>query len=94
MYNLDPFSVLGSTHGAFGLLQFIPSSFLVFAVDGNGDGVIDLFNPDDAFHSTGNYLSKFGWDMKDEKKQRKALWRYNHDRIYVDVVTKYAKAIR
>jgi membrane-bound lytic murein transglycosylase B len=94
IYNLDPFSVSGSTHGAFGLLQFIPSSFLIFAVDGNGDGAIDLFNPADAFHSTGNYLSKFGWDMRDEKKQRSALWRYNHDRIYVDVVAKYAKAIK
>lgn len=94
LYNLDPFSVRGSTHGAFGLLQFIPSSFLIFAVDGDGDGKIDLFNPADAFHSTGNYLSKFGWNMRDEKKQRSALWRYNHDRIYVDVVAKYAKVIR
>ena len=94
IYNLDPFAVRGSTHGAFGLLQFIPSSFLMFAVDGNGDGAIDLFNTEDAFHSTGNYLSKFGWDMLDEKKQRKVLWKYNHDRVYVDIVAKYAKAIR
>lgn len=41
-YELDPFMIPGSTCGAFGLLQFIPSSFHLFAVDGDGDGFPEI----------------------------------------------------
>ena len=91
-HQLDPFEVKGSTHGAFGLLQFIPSSFQRFAIDGNGDGKIDLFNFEDAMASSANYLQKQGWGKK-EKQKKKALHAYNRDWGYVKTVMKYSKLI-
>lgn len=60
--NLDPLTIKGSYAGAIGLGQFMPSSWRNFAIDGSGDGRIDLFqNPDDAIASVGNFLAKHGW---------------------------------
>ncbi len=53
----------GSWAGAMGQCQFMPSSFLSFAADGNGDGKKDIWGTEaDVFASTANYLSKSGWD--------------------------------
>lgn len=55
-------NTMGSWAGAMGYVQFIPSSVLAYAVDGNGDGMIDIINNRvDAIHSAGNYLQKVGW---------------------------------
>ena len=55
----------GSWAGAMGQVQFMPSSFLSYAVDGNGDGRIDLWNTrEDYLSSAANYLAKSGWDYK------------------------------
>jgi membrane-bound lytic murein transglycosylase B len=52
----------GSWAGAMGHTQFIPTSYLAYAVDWTGDGVRDLWNSeDDALASTANYLAKAGW---------------------------------
>lgn len=52
----------GSWAGAFGQAQFLPSSFLAYAKDGDGDGRIDLWNSTaDAFASIGHYLASHGW---------------------------------
>ncbi len=60
--NRDPFSFKGSYAGAMGYPQFMPSSYLNFAVDFDNDGVKDLWdNPVDAIGSVANYLSKNGW---------------------------------
>ena len=46
-----------------GAPQFIASSYRNYAIDGNGDGKIDLFNSwDDVLMSIGNYLNRNGWD--------------------------------
>ncbi len=92
-HQLDPFEVKGSTHGAFGLLQFIPSTFQRFAMDGNGDGKIDLFNLEDAMTSSANYLQKQGWGRKERHKKR-ALHAYNRDWGYVKTIMKYSKIIK
>ncbi|MBT8139955.1 MAG: lytic murein transglycosylase B [Gammaproteobacteria bacterium] len=52
---------LGSYAGAMGISQFMPSNYRRLAVDGNGDGRIDLHNPVDAIHSVANYLVHHGW---------------------------------
>lgn len=57
----DPFEPVGSYAGAMGLGQFMPSSFHRFAVDFDGDGRRDLWNPVDAIGSVANYLSEHGW---------------------------------
>lgn len=52
----------GSWAGAMGQNQFMPTSFLAYGVDGDGDGKIDIWNNiDDVFASTANYLSTQGW---------------------------------
>ena len=59
---IDPLSLRGSYAGAMGLGQFMPSSFLSFAVDFDGDGHRDLWrNPRDAIGSVANYFNKNGW---------------------------------
>lgn len=55
----------GSWAGAMGQPQFMPTSYLTFAVDGNGDGKADIWKTEaDVFASAANYLSKSGWDDK------------------------------
>lgn len=52
----------GSWAGAMGHTQFIPTSYLAYAVDFTGDGRRDIWDtPVDALASTANYLSKAGW---------------------------------
>jgi len=52
----------GSWAGAMGHMQFLPSTFLMYAVDADGDGRNDIWNSlPDAFSSAANYLSSIGW---------------------------------
>lgn len=48
--------------GALGQPQFMPSSFLKYAADGNGDGRADIWRSEvDTLTSIGNYLARHGW---------------------------------
>ena len=52
----------GSWAGAMGHMQFMPSTFRAYAVDGDGDGRIDVWQSlPDAMHSAANYLQHAGW---------------------------------
>ena len=52
----------GSWAGAMGQCQFIPTSFLAYAADGDGDGRMDIWtNKADVFASIANYLRRVGW---------------------------------
>lgn len=60
--HIAPEEMKGSWAGAMGQNQFMPSSFMQYGADGDGDGKIDIWNNvDDVFASTANYLSKEGW---------------------------------
>ncbi len=53
----------GSWAGAMGQPQFMPSTFVNNASDGDGDGKIDIWGDlDDVFHSAANYLKNVGWN--------------------------------
>ena len=85
----------GSWAGAFGLPQFIPTTFINFAVDGNNDGKIDIFSVSDAVFSIGNYLRANGWrDDKSYKEKLKVIYTYNHSRLYCETVLKLAKIFK
>ena len=57
----DPSKPKGSFAGAMGFGQFMPSSFLKYAVDFNGDGATNLWDPEDAIGSIAHYFKSFGW---------------------------------
>jgi lytic murein transglycosylase len=59
----DPRSMRGSWAGAMGHTQFMPTSFLDYAVDFTGDGRREIWgeDPTDALASTAAYLARFGW---------------------------------
>lgn len=63
---MDPLQPKGSYAGAMGYGQFMPSSFRAFAVDFDGDGIRDLWNPVDAIGSIANYFAKHGWKRGQE----------------------------
>ena len=91
---LDPHSIQGSVYGAIGMCQFMPTNIARFAEDGNGDGVIDLFNAPDAILSLSRYLSLNGWRKGltlDE--QVKVLMRYNKMLKYAHTILALAKTI-
>jgi peptidoglycan lytic transglycosylase B len=58
----DPKQMTSSWAGAFGQTQFVPSAFLQYAVDGDGNGQVDLWHsPPDALASSANLLANAGW---------------------------------
>ncbi|WOX50194.1 lytic murein transglycosylase [Aeromonas sp. XH] len=60
--HVSPAAFKGSWAGAMGQVQFMPSSFLAYAVDQDGDGRKDLWgNLADVFGSAANYLHRNGW---------------------------------
>jgi len=92
--NWDMLDTMGSWAGAFGLFQFMPSSYINFAIDGNQDGKIDLFNFDDAVYSAANYLALNGWRRGQRMEDNgKVIFRYNRHSDYVDAVVLYAYAL-
>ena len=58
---LDPLKPMASYAGALGLCQFMPSNIKRYAVDHDGNGVINLWTPADAIGSVANYFKKHGW---------------------------------
>jgi len=60
--HIDAASMKGSWAGAMGQPQFMPSSYLAYAVDFDGDGRRDIWTSHaDVFGSIANYLKKHGW---------------------------------
>ena len=59
---VDPLMPLGSFAGAMGMAQFMPSSWVKYAIDFDGDDRVDLFNSAaDAIGSVANYFKAFNW---------------------------------
>jgi membrane-bound lytic murein transglycosylase B len=85
--NIDPLSISGSYAGALGIAQFLPTSILAYARDGNGDDRIDLFDHADAIASVANYLKTFGWKPGiSREKAEKAVFAYNRSSYYVNTI--------
>lgn len=56
----------GSWAGAMGHMQFMPTALLAYAVDGDNDGKVDVWQSEvDALTTAANYLNKIGWQHKE-----------------------------
>jgi hypothetical protein len=77
---------------AVGPMQFIPSSWRGYGVDGNGDGVANPNNIYDSTVATGLYLCNGGVNLSDPVQQQAAVFRYNHSATYVEIVLQWAHA--
>lgn len=75
---------------AVGMMQFLPSTFRAFAVDGNGDGRTDPMDPADAVMTAARYLASNGAP----KKLEEAVFLYNHSDAYVAKVMALADSYR
>ena len=64
MQNRLDVTAQGSFAGAMGMAQFMPGSIKRYAIDGDGNGVIDLANSEqDAIYSIANFLVEHGWQQ-------------------------------
>ncbi|NJL24768.1 MAG: hypothetical protein HC902_06100 [Calothrix sp. SM1_5_4] len=80
----------GSFSGAFGMPQFLPSSYVSYAKAFNSKRPADLTRPDDAIQSVANYLHKSGWKPGKKKTYSAALFRYNKSTDYGNAILKLA----
>ncbi len=78
-----------SSSGAEGPMQFLPSTFAGYAVDGDRDGDTDIWDPADAIFSAAHYLCANGGG-RGPSGLYNALWHYNHADWYVQLVVNVA----
>ncbi len=92
---IDPVQIRGSYAGALGVAQFIPTSIMAYARDGNNDGRVDLFDHADAIASIANFLKRFGWreNIRPEDAYR-VIHNYNRSSYYVNTVLEIAKKLK
>ena len=91
---IDPLEVYGSYAGALGMAQFIPSSYLSYALNQESFEKWLLSN-EAAIFSIGNYLKSHGWrkGLPIEKKKR-ILWYYNRSKPYGETILQAAQKIK
>jgi len=91
----DPLTLVGSYAGALGIAQFMPTTAIAYAKDGDQDGRIDLYNHADAMASIASFLKRFGWRSGIQKdKAKKVIYRYNHSDYYVDTIIKIRNILK
>lgn len=88
--NLAGVSSGANSHGARGPMQFLPSTFAAYAVDGDRDGTTDIYNPADAIYAAAAMLCANGARDGTDKGIRAAIFAYNHSAAYVTTVLDWA----
>jgi membrane-bound lytic murein transglycosylase B len=79
-----------SSAGALGPMQFLPSTFASYAVDGDHDGRLDIMSPGDAIYTAAHYLCANGAGGGGQALYD-AIWHYNHADWYVQMVLALAQ---
>lgn len=79
---------------AVGPMQFIPSTWVRYASDGNGDGIADPNNVFDATLSAARYLCAGGLNLDDPAQLTRAVLRYNNSSTYMANVLSWSAAYR
>lgn len=88
----DARTLNGSFSGAFGMAQFMPSSYLTWSKSEHAKP--NLFKADDSILSVANYLSANGWQGKDRASQEAALFHYNRDKSYVTHILRMSECVK
>lgn len=78
---------------AVGPMQFIPGTWRLWGADGNGDGVADPQNIEDAALAAANYLCAGGRDLSRQADLEAAVLSYNHSRRYLETVLGIVEAV-
>jgi membrane-bound lytic murein transglycosylase B len=91
--HLDLKTLRGSYAGAFGLPQFIPSSYQAYAKSVDPQATPDLTDSADAILSVAYYLSIHGWKNEDDDAKVEALMKYNNSRDYADSILEISKRV-
>ncbi len=92
--DIDPFTIKGSTEGAIGLPQFLPSNIKRYGFDGNGDDEINLFQHEDAIPSIASYLKAHNWrEDNNYRKKKETILKYNQSDYYATTVLKLAERL-
>jgi membrane-bound lytic murein transglycosylase B len=86
-------SLKSSYAGAFGVPQFIPSTYQDFAISAHHQSP-NLFKTSDAILSVAHFLNQKGWIESDPESKSKALYEYNHSKDYGDVILKIAAQLQ
>ena len=81
----------GSFAGAFGLSQFIPSSYQEYARAAKPGLSANLYKPADAIMSVAHYLKKSGWQESRASTQVTALMKYNNSQDYAESILELAQ---
>jgi len=94
-FRVNIFKLKGSYAGAFGMPQFLPSSYLHWARSADNNSRPDLDYVPDVIVSVSNYLKAHGWKKGQAKeKNRKAVWAYNHSKVYVETILEIADKLK
>lgn len=93
--DLSPQDMRGAWAGELGQTQFMPSSWMKYAVDFDGNGRRDLLhNVPDVLASTANYLAKYGWQRGKEFEPGKpnfaVLQQWNKSEVYAKTIAYFA----
>jgi membrane-bound lytic murein transglycosylase B len=91
---IDPLEVFGSHAGAMGMAQFVPSSYLNYALSEESFEKW-LLSREEAIFSIGNYLRSHGWKKNlTLQKKKEILFYYNRSVPYVETVLKVSQKIK
>src|SRR5438067_12668789 len=96
--DLAPSEMRGAWAGEIGQTQFMPSSYLKYAVDFDGNGRRDLLHSAaDVLASTANYLASYGWqrgkDWEPGSTNFAAIQQWNKSEVYAKTVAKFASQL-
>jgi len=96
--DLAPSEMRGAWAGEIGQTQFMPSSYIKFAVDFDGNGRRDLLrSAPDVLASTANYLASYGWqrgkDWEPGSSNFSALQQWNRSEVYSKTIAYFASQL-